>query len=114
MRLALGLLALICSAALAQSGNPERALKMVEICSACHGRDGNAVVPLTPSLASQPELFLVSQMILFREGLRQVPAMTAVFAKNTGQDLLDLTAYFSQQTLEPTTPPRGARFYQKG
>jgi len=114
MRLALGLLALSCSAALAQGGNPERALKTVEICSACHGRDGNAVVPLTPSLASQPELFLVSQMILFREGLRQVPAMTAVFAKTSEQDLLDLAAYFSKQTLKPTTAPRDAALYEKG
>src|SRR2546430_8517307 len=113
MRGALGLLALVCGAALAQGGNPERALKTVEICSACHGKDGNAVTPLTPSLASQPETFLVSQMILFREGLRQVPAMAAVFAKTSEQDLLDLAAYFRKQVLKPSSGPRDAALYEK-
>jgi cytochrome c553 len=114
MRAPITLLALVCGAALAQGGNAERAVKTVEICSACHGKDGNAVVALTPSLAAQPETFLVSQMILFREGLRQVPAMAAVFAKTSEQDLLDLAAYFSKQLLKPTTAARDAVSYEKG
>ena len=113
-RVALGLLALVCGTALAQGGNPERAVKTVEICSACHGKDGNAVVPLTPSLASQPETFLVSQMILFREGLRVVPTMAAVFSKTSEQDLLDLAAYFNKQTLKPSAGARDAALYEKG
>jgi cytochrome c553 len=114
MRATLASLALVCSAALAQGGNPERAAKTIEICSACHGQDGNAVVPSTPSLASQPETFLVSQMILFREGLRQVPQMTAVFAKTSEQDLLDLAAYFSGQSLKPNPGAPDATLYDKG
>jgi cytochrome c553 len=114
MRSAFAVLALVCSAALAQGGNPERAVKTVEICSACHGKDGNAVLPLTPSLASQPETFLVSQMILFREGLRVVPIMAASFAKTTEQDLLDLAAYFNKQTLRPSPGARDAALYEKG
>ena len=114
MRSVLGLLALLCSVALAQGGNPERAAKTVEICSACHGKDGNAVTPLTPSLASQPETFLVAQMILFREGLRQVPTMNAVFAKTTEQDLLDLAAYFNKQPLIVGGESRNAALYEQG
>lgn len=99
--------------ALAQ-GNPERAVPLVKICSACHGNDGNAVVPATPSLAAQPELFLVSQMILFREGLRQVPTMAAVFQKTTEQDILDLAAYFSKQALQPESGERDAALFDQG
>jgi len=111
---ALGLLALACSAALAQGGDPGRAGKTVEICRACHGKDGNAVTPFTPSLASQPETFLVAQMILFREGLRQVPAMSAAFEKATEQDLLDLAAYFNRQSLKPGSEARNAALYEQG
>src|SRR5215475_4905104 len=114
MRSVLGSLALVCSVALAQGGNPERAAKTVEICGACHGKEGNAVAPLTPSLASQPETFLVAQMILFREGLRQVPTMNAVFAKTTEQDLLDLAAYFNKQSLKPGNEARNAALYEQG
>lgn len=121
-RAAVGTLAFVlacaCGAALAQSagqgGNPQRAGKTVEICSACHGKDGNAVVPLTPSLAAQPETFLVSQMILFREGLRVVPTMMAVFATTSEQDLLDLAAYFSRQKLAPRAGARDAALYDQG
>lgn len=102
------------STASAQGGNAERALKNVEICAACHGKDGNAVLPVTPSLAGQPEPFLVSQMILFREGLRQVPAMNAVFVKTNEQDLLDLAAWFSRQPVKQNAAPRNAALYTQG
>ena len=114
MRATLASLALICSVALAQGGNPERAAKTIEICSACHGQDGNAAVSSTPSLAAQPETFLVSQMILFREGLRQVPQMAGLFAKTSEQDLLDLATYFSKQSLKPNPGARDATLYDKG
>jgi cytochrome c553 len=108
----LGLLA--CNGASAQGGNAERASKNVETCAACHGKDGNALLPLTPSLAGQPEPFLVSQMILFREGLRQVPAMNAVFAKTGEQDLLDLAAWFSRQAPKQQAASRDASLYERG
>lgn len=44
-------------------------------CAECHGADGNSVRPGIPSLAGQPENFLTTQLILFREGLRQSELM---------------------------------------
>jgi cytochrome c553 len=114
VRVAFFVAALVSGAALAQGGNAERATPIVKICSACHGADGNAIVPATPSLASQPETFLVSQMILFREKLRVVPTMLAVFEKTSEQDLLDLAAYFNKQTLKPNPATRDAALYEKG
>jgi cytochrome c553 len=102
-----------CGAAAAQ-GIAERAAPIVRICGACHGDDGNATLPGTPSLAAQPETFLVSQMILFREGLRQVPTMAAVFERTTEQDLRDLAAYFSKQAQRPSPGPRDDARYRQG
>lgn len=45
-------------------------------CAECHGADGNSVRPGIPSLAGQPENFLTTQLILFREGLRQSELMS--------------------------------------
>ena len=44
-------------------------------CAECHGADGNSVRPGIPSLAGQPENFLTTQLILFREGLRKSELM---------------------------------------
>ena len=44
-------------------------------CTACHGPDGNSQIPAIPSLAGQPRVFIENQLVLIREGLRDVPAM---------------------------------------
>jgi cytochrome c553 len=44
-------------------------------CAGCHGPAGVSRMPEVPSLAAQPAALPVLQMILFREGLRDVPAM---------------------------------------
>ena len=45
------------------------------LCIACHGPQGNSQIPLTPSLAGQPKLFLENQLVLIREGLRDIAQM---------------------------------------
>ena len=45
-------------------------------CAACHGRDGNATIPGTPSLAGQPVYFTHWQLIKYRDGRRKDPQMT--------------------------------------
>ena len=47
------------------------------LCDACHGPGGNSVTAGTPSLAGQPALFLENQLVLLREGMREVPQMAA-------------------------------------
>jgi cytochrome c553 len=54
-----------------------------------------------PYLAGQQEEYLVLQMVLLREGLRDVPQMTALLKGLTDPDLEDIAAYFSGQ------PPPG-------
>ncbi|MCX8134810.1 MAG: c-type cytochrome [Roseococcus sp.] len=77
-------------------------------CVACHGPAGVSAVPLTPSLAGQQADFLALQMILFREGLRQVPAMAEPVRGLTDQQILDIAGWFAAQPSAPK-PDRGPR-----
>ena len=74
-------------------------------CSACHGAGGRSVVPGTPSLAGQPALFLENQLVLIREGVRQVaPAMAAALKGVTDAEIRALARYYAAQM---PAPPAG-------
>lgn len=77
-------------------------------CAACHGPGGVSPVPLMPSLAGQQPQFLLLQLILFREGLRQVPAMAEPVRGLTDAEIEDLAAYFAAYPSAPK-PDRGPR-----
>jgi cytochrome c553 len=75
-------------------------------CVNCHGADGRSQLEDIPSLAGQPADFVTIQMILFREGIRQVPAMSP-FAQNLpDRDIEDLAAFFASL---PPGPPDDRR-----
>jgi cytochrome c553 len=67
------------------------------ICAACHGADGNSVVPNWPKLAGQHEQYLVRQVTLIKAGARPVPEMMGITPGLSDQDILDLAAWFSAQ-----------------
>jgi cytochrome c553 len=67
------------------------------VCAACHGADGNSMVPNWPKLAGQHEQYLVRQISLIQSGARMVPEMMAIVPGLTAQDIADLAAYFSSQ-----------------
>ena len=73
-----------------------------ERCAACHGADGQSSVAEIPRLAGQQAGFITLQMILFREGLRQVPAMQAPTEKLSDSDLEAVAAFFASL---PSNPP---------
>lgn len=72
-----------------------------QTCIACHGPGGNSVNPAVPSLAGQPQQFLVTQLFMFRAGNRKDPQMSPAAANLTNADLNDLAAYFSAQAPAP-------------
>ena len=41
---------------------------LAEGCAGCHGADGISQMPLTPSLAGQPDEFVQWQLVYFRSG----------------------------------------------
>jgi cytochrome c553 len=67
------------------------------ICAACHGADGNSMVPNWPKLAGQHEAYLARQIELIQSGARPVPEMLGIVPGLTPQDIADLAAYFSAQ-----------------
>ncbi|MDX2418179.1 MAG: c-type cytochrome [Xanthomonadales bacterium] len=69
------------------------------VCAACHGVDGNSMVPNWPKIAGQHAPYLQRQLILIRDGNRPVPEMAPIAANLSDQDMADLAAYFSGQTI---------------
>jgi cytochrome c553 len=67
----------------------------VAACEACHGKGGNSEIALTPSLAGQPEVFLATQLVYFREGLRNAPAMQEVAKGMKDAQITALARHFA-------------------
>jgi cytochrome c553 len=67
------------------------------ICAACHGADGNSVVPNWPKIAGQHEQYLVRQVALIKSGARVVPEMAGIVPGLTDQDMADLAAWFASR-----------------
>ncbi len=73
-------------------------------CGACHGADGNSLVPNFPKLAGQHAAYLSKQLKDFKSGARKDPTMAPMAAPLSEQDIEDLAAFFASQ---PITPGKG-------
>jgi cytochrome c553 len=71
-------------------------------CLACHGERGQSETPEVPSLGAQPVNFLLIQLYMFREKLRQVEPMTAAAQGLSDEELRQLSAFISK--LPPPNP----------
>ena len=91
-------LACLAGAVLAQSrGDPGRGEAKAKACAACHGAAGRAPVPLSPWLDGQLEEVTVLQLVLIREGLREIPQMAGMLDKVTDPDFFDIAAYYARR-----------------
>ena len=88
-----------CAGARAQDAEAGR--RKAEPCLACHGPNGNSVVPQFPILAGQTARYLYLQLKDFKEGRRKEPAMEPLIANLTREDMFDLAAFFASQRLRP-------------
>lgn len=87
------------------------------VCAGCHGEAGKGATPLFPKLAGQNFKYLSKQLRYFRDGTRSVPAMNAIAAGLTDDDIAALSAYFEAQTPRPESgeaSPEGERIYRSG
>jgi len=66
-----------------------------QVCSACHGEAGIAVVPGVPHLAAQPPLSVFYQLVQFREQRRLGGGMEALVATLSDQDMRDIGAHYA-------------------
>lgn len=86
----------------------------VAVCAACHGPEGSKPLAGMPALSGQQEEFLVLQMILLREGLRDVPAMDGMLKTFSDPDLMDVAAYYSKARPFTSNSPRDMSRYNAG
>jgi cytochrome c553 len=83
-------------------------------CGTCHGEDGNSGMPNIPSLAGQPEFFIINQLFLMREGVRKVEAMAALVKDLKDDDLQALAKHYAAQPAKASGEPIDAALAQRG
>jgi cytochrome c553 len=113
------LLALCLVASSAVAGDAAVGQQKAAVCGACHGMTGNSVNPEWPSLAGQPEGYVVAQLQAFKEGKRVNALMTPMAVALSEQDMQDLGAFFAQQTptgleADPSNWKDGEKLYRGG
>lgn len=105
-----GVMALV-YATLAQGASPEPAAKAdpergkqiaSTVCVACHGADGNSVIPANPILAGQHADYLAAQLAAFKSGARANPIMAGMSAALSPDDMRNVAAWFAQQAPKPS------------
>ena len=97
------ILALVLSATALQvnaAGDAAAGKGKAAVCGACHGTDGNSASPQFPKLAGQNASYIDAQLSNFKSGKRQNPIMSGQAAGLSDQDMQDLAAWFSSQTVQ--------------
>ncbi|MDT0594801.1 c-type cytochrome [Glaciecola petra] len=107
-------------------GDPEAGKNKAIACAACHGTDGNSALDMNPKIAGQHAGYLVKQLQEFKlasqtggkEGRNNL-VMNGFAAGLSDQDMKDIAAYFSEQTLKIGETPedvieRGEALYRGG
>jgi cytochrome c553 len=100
-------------------GDPAAGKAQAAVCAACHGQDGNSMVPSFPKLAGLGERYLYEQMKAIRDGVRVVAQMAGQVDNKTDQELADLAAYFdslarSRGQADPALVALGEKVYRAG
>ena len=66
-------------------------------CAACHGADGNSIVPDFPKLAGQNADYLSHTLKAYKNKTRSNAIMNSQAATLTDQDIANLAAYYASQ-----------------
>ncbi len=118
-----GLLTAATAIAQEAAGKPDVAKAQTivnQVCSACHGTDGNSPTAVNPTLAGQPAAYIALQLAHFKAGIRVNPVMQGMAASLSPEDMSALGAYFSGQKPKPmaakdaSVVPAGQKLYRGG
>lgn len=95
--------ALMCGQAAAADAaqGQQKGEQLAQMCAACHGPNGNSVIPTNPSLAGQHADYIAKQLKQFKSGERKNAMMAPMAANLSEDDMRSLGAYYASQT------PRG-------
>jgi cytochrome c553 len=104
--------------------NVPPAVTAAQVCSICHGLDGNSISPNFPRLAGQLPDYLVAQLENFRSHQRSDPPgfiyMWGISHKFTDDQIKGLADYFAKQVPKPNAPVdaqqmlAGREIFEKG
>ena len=89
------------------------------VCLACHGPNGNALVPTWPKLAGQHPEYIYKQLMDFKSGARANDQMAPQVATLEEPDFQNLAAYYAKQAqtpgaADPASVELGERIYRGG
>src|SRR5450830_471384 len=77
-------------------------------CAKCHGADGNAKTPGTPTLAGQQPHYLIAAILEYHRDDRKMTSMKSIMRDSDRLDLESLALYFAAQTpVQRAAPARG-------
>lgn len=71
------------------------------VCAACHGPEGNSVIPVNPKLAQQHPDYLVKQLTEFKAGKRENAVMLGMAATLSEADMKNIAAWLNTKKAVP-------------
>lgn len=85
-------------------GNPRAATAKIEMCIGCHGIAGGyktafPEVYRVPMIGGQSAKYIEAALKAYRKGDRKHPSMVNIARSMSDQDIADVAAYYSQQTV---------------
>jgi cytochrome c553 len=89
-------------------------------CTACHGQEGNSVMPTWPSIAGQSATYTVTQLQALKDGLRSDPLMSSQAALLSDEDMRNVAVYFeglpkaAMSVADAGSVSRGQALYRGG
>jgi len=95
------------------AGDAEAGQVKTATCMGCHGLAGNSNIPSFPKLAGQGEAYLIKQLQHFKSGERKNAMMNGVAGMLSEQDMFDIAAYYSIQTISENSA-NGRKIYVGG
>ncbi|SMN16703.1 Cytochrome c4 [uncultured Candidatus Thioglobus sp.] len=102
------------------AGDAAKGKVLSATCTACHGVNGNSMVPTFPKLSGQGESYLFKQLKDFKSGARKDGLMAGIVAGLSVDDMSNLSAHFSKQAMTQGVASKtanialGERLYRGG
>jgi len=84
------------------------------VCGACHGADGNSSMAGIPSLAGQPKIFLENNLIMIREGIRDIPVMKGQLDGLSDAAIVAIAKFYTSSPAISQAGSRNAALFEKG
>ncbi|MGB0894395.1 MAG: c-type cytochrome [Parashewanella sp.] len=120
LALALSIIFAVISTSALAEGNAEAGKAKAVMCAACHGMDGNSMIPLYPKLAGQHPEYLAKQLHDFKAGSASAgkkgrfdPIMAGFVVALTDQDIEDISAFFATQKISAVAGAKGSAAGEK-